>query len=287
MALTGRDGDSTGTTSARLTRGAANSTSSDSPTLFPLETSPRSTAGRLWPTPRGQDGKHGEATEYEMRERWTTHPQLHMAIKKYGSSPEASPVRTSPQPVRVPGSLEHVADSGLNMLVLLARYDLATRSWRTSGRSLDGDLIEFSGRWPKSGTMRNGVTYELPMSVRRTAGNASGLWRTPNATDGDHGGPNARDSGGGLHLTAQVTMWPTPTTRDHKDGTNVENVPENCLLGRAVKPTPEGGSLNPEFVEWLMGYSSGWTDSRDSATRLSLRLQNSSSDNSIREGRND
>lgn len=34
-----------------------------------------------------------------------------------------------------------------------------------------------------------------------------GDWRTPNATDGDHGGPNARDSGGRLHLTAQAA-WP-------------------------------------------------------------------------------
>jgi hypothetical protein len=31
-------------------------------------------------------------------------------------------------------------------------------------------------------------------------------WRTPSAGDGDHGGPNSRDSSGALHLTAQVVQ---------------------------------------------------------------------------------
>jgi hypothetical protein len=34
-------------------------------------------------------------------------------------------------------------------------------------------------------------------------------WRTPSATDGTNGGPNARDSKGGLHLSGQA-MWMTP-----------------------------------------------------------------------------
>ncbi len=92
--------------------------------------------------------------------------------------------------------------------------------------------------------------------------------------------------------------WPTPTSRDHKDGTaqSCANVPANGLLGRVVHqwPTPTGrdwkdgrreysrkhngeptqdtlgrvlaasgetfgGSLNPTWVEWLMGYPLGWT----------------------------
>lgn len=32
--------------------------------------------------------------------------------------------------------------------------------------------------------------------------------------------------------------WPTPTTRDHKDGSYCPNVPVNGLLGRMVWPTP-------------------------------------------------
>ena len=92
-------------------------------------------------------------------------------------------------------------------------------------------------------------------------------------------------------------MFPTPTSRDHKDGSakSCQNVPVNGLLGRAIHqwPTPSsnngtggatglaGGSgnrkklyamlgeeegkklgcqsLNPYWVEWLMGYPIGFT----------------------------
>jgi len=40
-------------------------------------------------------------------------------------------------------------------------------------------------------------------------------------------------------------MWPTPTSRDYKDGSaeSCKNVPVNCLLGRAVHiPTPTAGA---------------------------------------------
>ena len=61
-------------------------------------------------------------------------------------------------------------------------------------------------------------------------------------------------------------MWPTPTGRDHKDTGDCENVPDNALLGRVVGPTKASGSLNPAWVEWLMGYEIGWTDLNHSET---------------------
>jgi DNA (cytosine-5)-methyltransferase 1 len=59
--------------------------------------------------------------------------------------------------------------------------------------------------------------------------------------------------------------WPTPTHRDYKDtGDAVANgnVAVKSLLGRAVQPTKKKGSLDPEFVEYLMGFPIGWTDSK-------------------------
>jgi hypothetical protein len=44
-------------------------------------------------------------------------------------------------------------------------------------------------------------------------------------------------SGDGLATQARAS-WPTPTTRDHKDGGYCPNVPINGLLGRMVWPTP-------------------------------------------------
>lgn len=68
----------------------------------------------------------------------------------------------------------------------------------------------------------------------------SSQWRTPAANNGERGGspPEERD-GHNLNLQDQVlgfpgSMWGTPTTRDWKDTGNMENVPENGLLGRMV-----------------------------------------------------
>lgn len=47
------------------------------------------------------------------------------------------------------------------------------------------------------------------------------------------------------HAMAAIQTWPTPTTRDHKDGEYCANVEVNGLLGRMVWPTPtslSGGS---------------------------------------------
>jgi hypothetical protein len=108
--------------------------------------------------------------------------------------------------------------------------------------------------------------------VRTTCGTDSGLWATLRASDGEKGGPNMRFGAGGTPLPAQAAQastwptvhthastgagtqgrkggmniqtavalsnWPTPTTRDHKDGHPNPNVPVNGLLGRMVWPTP-------------------------------------------------
>ena len=101
-----------------------------------------------------------------------------------------------------------------------------------------------------------------------------------------------------------ITKWPTPTSRDYKDGSaeSCKNVPANGLLGRVVHqfqtPTvspsrglrikqedgsdvrqrlePPGGSLNPTWVEWLMGFPLGWTVLKSSATQSSPTSRKSS-----------
>jgi DNA (cytosine-5)-methyltransferase 1 len=86
-------------------------------------------------------------------------------------------------------------------------------------------------------------------------------------------------NGHGWTLAAGVTMWAAPTTRDWKDGARPsKKVPTNGLLGRQAPRSGIGGPeltqdsirqwqtpklrLNPLFVEWLMGFPVGWTDSK-------------------------
>jgi len=71
-------------------------------------------------------------------------------------------------------------------------------------------------------------------------------------------------------------LWPTPASRDYKDTgvlrAKVRKDGKNRVdtLGRVVGVEVEHlenpGSLNPTWVEWLMGYPSGWTDLKPSET---------------------
>jgi DNA (cytosine-5)-methyltransferase 1 len=115
--------------------------------------------------------------------------------------------------------------------------------------------------------MRNGIVFPLAPWAPLTGGIGSGLWRTPDASIASGGAANAEDrkrQGHAIGLHDQVntpSMWPTPQARDHKDtGPNVNwgKVKAKCKLAGAA-----GGSLNPTWVEWLMGYPQNWTSLED------------------------
>lgn len=74
----------------------------------------------------------------------------------------------------------------------------------------------FSGRWPSSGSMRNGVCSPRPPLVPRTNGSGSGCWPTPTAMDCRRSGGNPDTTGThGVTLTdAAVRQWATPAARE-------------------------------------------------------------------------
>ena len=96
------------------------------------------------------------------------------------------------------------------------------------------------------------------------------MWRTPDAHCDR--GPSSKqrmkmklEKKMPISLNDQVRhprmAFPTPTARDHKDaGPNV-NYEKARKKGRLAGSA--GGSLNPTWVEWLMGYPKGWTDLKD------------------------
>jgi hypothetical protein len=105
-----------------------------------------------------------------------------------------------------------------------------------------------------------------------------GFWPTPT----EHGNYNKKGlsakSGNGLATAVKMTMWPTPTVVTNTGGAAL------CKWGGSgarkklktmVTPAELNGSLNPTWVEWLMGFPLGWTDLGPSETPSSRKSQNS------------
>jgi len=90
------------------------------------------------------------------------------------------------------------------------------------------------------------------------------LWRTPTVHDAKHLTPRKEQKNAPVMLADQIKMrglWPTPDASPHKYRLQGDSQQSRSLNG------VHGGKLNPEWVEWLMGFPIGWTDLEDSETQ--------------------
>jgi hypothetical protein len=238
-------------------------------TVFPLEPLAPLTAeigSGSWPTPQAHDAKGGPGAGTRARggrgsdlpsavQRWPTPTaSLHNLTEDLGTW------------LRRREKLRELHQNGNGVGTPLT---VAVRLWRTPNASLieaKSTVVKLSGRRPSD------PQVGLADQVRAAE---LGLWSPP------------------------MLSVPTPTSRDYKDGSaaSCANVPVNSSPGRTVRrppaptakanmPSPStsrypanaaaqqtqaGGSLNPTWVEWLMGFPVGWTDLGPSATRSSRR----------------
>jgi hypothetical protein len=199
------------------------------------------------------------------------------------------PAKTFPQPEKAQESTESEAECGPKWRGSFARFDPDSCSWRTHQCSLLGGLTEYSETWPRWGSMRNGECWERQTLAHHTNETEFGLWPTPtvcgnynqkgmskNSGDGlatavkkwptpttSTGGPQMmgdklRPSGakGSNNLAGAVRTWPTPTAHNSKEGA----FPAEYNRKTPTLAAEVGGQLNPNWVEWLMGWPVGWTD---------------------------
>jgi hypothetical protein len=138
-------------------------------------------------------------------------------------------------------------------------------SSRTLPESVEWRLMGSFETLPTSGSMRNGrISARATLELRTSGGEcgSSAYWPTPTAT---HGGTQqngicaSKPSGGSPTLYTIGRRW---TSARHGRPTEAS--------GRAVGQLV---SLNPAFMERLMGLPDGWTDTTQSVTGLSPWLR--------------
>lgn len=138
-----------------------------------------------------------------------------------------------------------------------ATYDPGSSSWRTWEPFLFEDSTSFSGRWPNSGTTLDGRAYELPSSALPTnaTGCSSSVSRGTPSARAAKGANSVRVASGDTRglLENQVATIPTPQARDGNHGgpqgkrfLNPER--SNAL---ALLPTPVVNDMGVnKTVEW-------------------------------------
>jgi hypothetical protein len=85
------------------------------------------------------------------------------------------------------------------------------------------------------------------------------IWPSPIANDAKKGqfcNPKTQQNG----LSGAVQMWPTPTANEDACGKPTGKMQKMLGNHPEVRQDSNGGTLNPTWVEWLMGWPLGWTD---------------------------
>ncbi len=103
----------------------------------------------------------------------------------------------------------------------------------------------------------------LPMAVKMFPTPTRGMYKQDVKDNGEYA-RSIKEKGHQIMLPAFMKLYPTPVARDHKDaGYNTtwkESRDQKSSLPRQVlKDNKPGGRLNPNFVEFLMGYPMNWT----------------------------
>lgn len=136
-------------------------------------------------------------------------------------------------------------------------------------RGCRGDLIQAERGNPNSHYRLwptptvNGNHNRAGISPKAGDGLATAIAQFPTPTATDHKGANTRAPGKDRpacddDLPTRVQRMPTPSANDYK-GSSKPGQRRGQLTDPAMGVIEPGGSLNPDWVEWLMGWPIGWT----------------------------
>ena len=141
----------------------------------------------------------------------------------------------------------------------LVKMLLGSSAWGSTKRYLT---------WKGVATKHRRLLFRLVVSMPRISESEYLLWPTATASDSMKAEPYCVEMRGGRPTTVSrtgktgtsplhtwVKMWPTMTGCEWKGrGPNSQQQGLTNALGTT------GGQLNPDWVEWLMGFPIGWTN---------------------------
>lgn len=87
-----------------------------------------------------------------------------------------------------------------------------------------------------------------------------GMWPTPTVCGNYNRKGSSHTSGDGL--ATAVANWPMPTSSENKyrlGGDSQQSNSLGAITRRESLNQGKNGQLNPDWVEWLMGWPIGWT----------------------------
>ena len=233
----------------------------------------------LWPTPLAQEAKHGAPSEWEMTTNhagtkdslrvqvnkrafyWRTPdtgnggtPKAFLEGETHRQSGHAIQVRLSDQvkmwPTPTTQEIEHPD----------AKLTKTGRRLSKDGKSSHSlNLADQVRMWPTPTSNQPGEGELLEKLVTKEGNPAQPNQRAYNPKTGKHTQ---------ITLNRAVKMWPTPSTRDYKGGYIGGRIRNGKVswdnLDVAVQHTDNqekiNGTLNPTWVEWLMGFPIDHTD---------------------------
>ena len=224
----------------------------------------------LIPTPSTRDWKG--ASKVKPRDTLDSAVE-NMATKHKSFSQEASLANPSPM-LDSEKERQMTATSGLQCLSQSNLLDQTGSSLKMLLESLVGAKDWFSNKcvlsWKVKVTKFNRSLYQLAPSTRRIEGIEFGLLLTPSTIDR---GERSQES-----MNHRIAYRKSINRRTVPPGSLSEQITTSNLTNM-VNGTKTGLKLQPNFVEWMMGFPEGWTEIPDSKLlemRLSQRLQRKS-----------
>ncbi len=218
------------------------------------------------------------------------------------SSAEDSHARTSVQPGREKESPAPAPVYGLRWPGLSLKFDRDTASWRIAPSLFPGDSIRSSVTLPRWGMMRSGELSELTIPEHLTSETGYGYWPTPTGMEmateesgelyetgnGTIRRKNEDGSTSNMGLTHTVRarggqrtrrtyVTPRVSGEEHYETVKSrkgiqEAAKHNTLASVEYQHELTPGALNPDWVEWLMGWPMCWTSLEPMCQRNGVQI---------------